>query len=312
VIASLVASLVATGLLLGGGRGVGWLLFGRLVAGVASGAGAAFSAGSAWLKELSPAGFGARRATIAMTAGFAASPFVAGVLAQWAPERTIVPYLPHLVFASIAIVLIGGQPDGSARTTTGRRRSAVLRDKRFRSVVVPLAPWVFGSAAIPLAFLPGLVQSRLGGRALLFAAVVGTLTPLAGIAVQSVARRLDSPERPTLLVAALGIVTVGMLVAALAAREASLTLIVAAALVLGAGYGCCQVFGLLEVQRLAPPDQLAGMTAAYQALSYTGFALPFVLASIAAVVAPQASLFALAGLAAVTLLATTRAAQRSR
>ena len=50
------------------------------------------------------------------------------------------------------------------------------------------------------------------------------------------------------------------------------------------------------------------MTAVYQALSYTGFALPFMLASAAGVIAPQAGLSALAGLAALTLLATTRAA----
>jgi hypothetical protein len=64
------------------------------------------------------------------------------------------------------------------------------------------------------------------------------------------------------------------------------------------------------VQRLAPPDRLAGMTAAYQALSYTGFAVPFLLASIAGAVAPQTALAALACLAALTLLATRRAARR--
>jgi len=167
---------------------------------------------------------------------------------------------------------------------------------------------VFGSAAIPLAYLPALVQHRLGGRALIFAAVVATLTALAGIAVQSLARRLDRGDRPTLLAGALGTVTVGLLVAAAAAAATSLPLIVLAALVLGAGYGCCQVCGLLEVQRLAPPGQLAAMTAAYQALSYTGFALPFLLAAVAGVVAPQTGLVALAGAAALTLLVTTRAA----
>jgi hypothetical protein len=50
------------------------------------------------------------------------------------------------------------------------------------------------------------------------------------------------------------------------------------------------------------------MTAAYQALSYTGFALPFLLAAVAGVVAPQTGLVALAGAAALTLLVTTRAA----
>jgi MFS family permease len=61
LVAALVASVFASGLLLIGGQGVGWLLAGRLVAGIASGS--AFSAGAAWLKELSleAAGRGGRR-----------------------------------------------------------------------------------------------------------------------------------------------------------------------------------------------------------------------------------------------------------
>jgi predicted MFS family arabinose efflux permease len=306
LIAALIASALASGLLMVGEDGVGWLFAGRLLAGVASGA--AFSAGSAWLKELSPGAAGARRATVSMTAGFAASPVAAGLLAQWAPAPMIVPYVPHLALAAMAIPLIAWQSESSARIPPAGGRAAVLHDRRFRSVVAPLAPWVFGSAAIPLAYLPSLVQSRLGSRALVFGAFVATVTALAGIAVQSLARRLDSGDGPRLLAAALGIVTTGLLVAAVAAATRSLALIVLAAIVLGAGYGCCQVCGLLEVQRLAPPDRLAGMTAAYQALSYTGFALPFLLASIAGVVAPQAGLAVLAGLAAFTLLSTTRAA----
>jgi hypothetical protein len=247
-----------------------------------------------------------------MTAGFAASPLAAGLLAQWAPDRTMVPYVPHLALATLAIALVARLPATSDRPAATGPRAAALHDQRFRSVVAPLAPWVFGSAAIPLAYLPGLVQSRLGGRALVFAALVAMLTALAGIAVQSLARRLDRGDRPRLLAAALGIVTFGLLVAAAAAATTSLALIVLAALVLGAGYGCCQVCGLTEVQRLAPHDQFAGMTAAYQALSYTGFALPFMLASVAGVIAPQAGLIALAGLAALTLLATTRAASLPR
>src|SRR3954468_6814718 len=74
LVAALVASVLASGLLLVGGQGVMWVFAGRLVAGIASGT--AFSAGAAWLKELSPDGTGARRATVAMTAGFAASPLV--------------------------------------------------------------------------------------------------------------------------------------------------------------------------------------------------------------------------------------------
>ena len=39
---------------------------------------------------------------------------------------------------------------------------------------------------------------------------------------------------------------------------------------MGFGYGVLLVFGLAEVQRLAPPEDLAGMTAVFQAFTYVG------------------------------------------
>jgi hypothetical protein len=302
--AALVASVLASSLLVAGGSSVAWLFAGRLVAGVASGA--AFSAGAAWIKELAPAD-GARRATVAMTAGFAIGPVVAGALAQWAPDPTVVPYLPHVVLAVVGVAIARAAPD----TATGGpavRRAAGLREPRFQQVVAPLAPWVFGAAAIPLAYLPGLVRDRVGDAALVFGAGVAALTALSGIAVQPIARRLDAPGRPRLLVGALALVVAGMLIAAGSAAASSMGLVVAAAVVLGAAYGACQVCGLLEVQRLAPPTALAGMTAAYQALSYLGFALPYLLAASAGAIAPASGLLVLAALAALTLAFTARAA----
>src|SRR5437763_15067548 len=95
---ALIISVLGSLLLILGGWAPGWLFAGRLIAGVASGA--AFSSGAAWIKELSgsarAANPGPRRATVAMTTGFAAGPLVAGLLAQWTPLPTLVPCLPHL------------------------------------------------------------------------------------------------------------------------------------------------------------------------------------------------------------------------
>ena len=43
---------------------------------------------------------------------------------------------------------------------------------------------------------------------------------------------------------------------------------------------------LLEVQRLAAPHDLAGLTAVYQAVSYLGFGAPFLLAAMYGAVSP--------------------------
>lgn len=303
VVRALLASMVASAVLIVAGPvGSGLLFVGRFVAGLASGA--AFSSGAAWIKELSPSG-GPRRVTVTMTAGFAGGPLVAGLLAQWAPEPTIVPYFPHLALLAIAIPLLAGVPEtssGSSRRT--RVSGAELRNRRFRLVVLPLAPWVFGSAAIALAYLPGMVTNSLA-----FTAVVTMLTALAGIAVQPAARRINGAT--ALIFCALGVVAVGLVVAAFAADQDSAALVVIAVLVLGAGYGLCQVCGLQEITRIAPPGALAGLTAIYQALSYLGFALPFVLAALASYFSVFALLIAVAGLAVATLVGTTLAAART-
>ena len=307
---TLVASVAATALLLAGGAGVGWLFAGRLLAGVASGA--AFSSGAAWIKELSAAGaaggHGPRRITVAMSVGFGLGPLVAGVLAQWAPEPTVLPYLPHLVLTAVAFPLVLRTPETHTAWTggslLGRFRIPALRGRRFRRVVMPLAPWVFGAASVALAYLPGVVRSRLGGHALIFSAVVTLLTAFSGIIVQPLARRADHPVRPRLLTTSLAIVVAGMLVAALAAATVRPALVIVAAVVLGAGYGCCQVCGLTEVQRLAGSHDLAGLTAAYQAVSYTGFVAPVPLAAAGRVVPAGVLLLAVAGLAAGTLVWT--------
>ena len=50
---------------------------------------------------------------------------------------------------------------------------------------------------------------------------------------------------------------------------------------MGVGYGISIVSGLLEVQRMAGHDDLAGLTGIYCSLTYVGFTLPVLLAALA-------------------------------
>jgi predicted MFS family arabinose efflux permease len=310
VLAALAASVVASALLLVGGHGVAWLFAGRLVAGFASGAG--FSAGAAWVRELSAGTIdggerGPRLATVAMTVGFGLGPLVAGVLAQWAPARTMLPYLPHLLLALAALPLVRRTPE--TRTSVaddGLLRIPDMSSRRFRTVVTPLAPWVFGVVAVGIAYLPGLVEHRLGDHVLIFCTLVTLLGAAAGIAVVPVARRVARGGSGHLLRTALAVVIAGLVVAAVAAAATDPLLILAAVVLLGAGYGCCQVCGLTEVQRIARPGQLAGLTAAYQAISYLGLVVAVPLAAVDRVVPPAVLLLGLAALAALTLVTTSR------
>jgi hypothetical protein len=321
---AVVVSIVATVLLMAGSRSLPLLFGGRFVAGVASGA--IFAAGTAWMKELSTAPFdpgsvedaGARRAAVALSLGFGIGPLAAGIAAQWAPDPLVTAYLPHLVIAVLALPLVWLAPETmTSRSPTSvagflrRLRVPSARHHRFVGVVVPAAPWVFAAPAVAFAVHPSLVSARTGGYAIVFAGAVGFLTLGVGVAVQPLARRLDRSGQLRGATLALALVIAGMVVAALAARTRSPVLVVLATLPLGAGYGLGLVSGLLETQRVAGPDDLAGLTAVYYALTYIGFGVPVLLAWLTAVASYPVLLCGLAVLAALSLITVRLQGRRS-
>lgn len=309
-------SFLASAVLMLGEHGVGWLFAGRLVAGLASGA--AFSAGAAWLKELSstpydtaPPGTGARRATVAMTTGFGAGPLAAGLIAQWGPLPAVSAYVPHLLLIVGAAVVTRRTPETRGRpvATDLPAGTAPHRDPRFLRVVLPLAPWVFVAGSVPIAFLPTLVASRLHGFGTVFGSVAVVVTCLAGVLVQPVAQRIAHDSGRRLLGVAMLTIAAGIVVAALAATLVQPALVLAAALVLGAGYGGGMVYGLAEVARIAAPHELARLTALFQAGTYVGFATPYLLAALQVLAPIGVLLLILAALALATLGWTTRNAR---
>ena len=156
VLASAVLSLAGTLSLVMAGDTLALLFAGRFLIGL--GSGAAFGAGTAWLRELSRPPFGnvtdhsaARRGAVAMTVGFAVGPLVSGVLAQWAPDPGVIPYLPHVVLMLAVLALVPAAPETVARGGGGAIPRALpsLRHLRFRRVVAPMAPWVFAALRWP-------------------------------------------------------------------------------------------------------------------------------------------------------------------
>ncbi|HEY1567136.1 MAG TPA: MFS transporter, partial [Solirubrobacteraceae bacterium] len=164
IVASAVFSLAGTLALVVAGHSVAPLFVGRFLTGV--GSGAAFGAGTAWLRELSRPPFGdatdhgaARRGAVAMTFGFAAGPLVSGLLAQWAGDPRVVPYLPHLLLMLAVLAVVPGAPETVVRGGAGATGRALpsLRQPRFYRVVAPMAPWVFAAPAVAFALLPTVV-----------------------------------------------------------------------------------------------------------------------------------------------------------
>lgn len=279
-------SLAASLALVAGAHSVALLFVGRLMAGVSSGA--VFAAGTAWLRETSlpPRGTAdrdatARRAAVAMTGGFALGPLVSGLLAQWAPASTTLPYLPHIALMSVVLLSLVKLPEtvevGSQRAV--RLRVPGMRAPRFRGVVVPMAPWVFAAPAIAFALLPSIVGAEHAADGIAVAAAITALTALAGVLIQPLARRLEAQAASNRAgIVGLLVLAGGLALAAVTAQAQQVWLLVPCAVVLGCAYGLCLVAGLVEVGRLAADDELAGLTAAYYALTYLGFAGPYLLA----------------------------------
>lgn len=283
------------------------LAIGRLLAGACSGV--VFSAATAWVAEVSESGAGARRAAIALSAGFGAGPFVAGLVAELAPHPLQVPYLAHVVLGVVALVLLlpvaGPRPDHVVLRPLVRF-PAVTRGRRFLLVVAPSAPWVFGCAAIAIAYLPGEIGGSHDGDLALVAVLAG-LTLGTGVLIQGVARRLD--DRRPLLAGQVGMVAclVGIALGVVAlATDARLLLLVVGP-ILGAAYGCVLVSGLRETERLSALDERGATVAVFYALTYLGFAFPYVLGALGGGIP---ALIAAGGVAAVCLVVVTLAGAR--
>ncbi|MGK2886728.1 MAG: MFS transporter [Rhodococcus sp. (in: high G+C Gram-positive bacteria)] len=265
------------------------LLFaGRVLSGIALGIGMAV--GGSWIKELSaldPAtadGTGARRAAMSLTAGFALGAGVAGVLAQWAPWPTHLAYAVHVIICIAAGIGMLSVAETRERAQKGRLiddlKITAAQHKRFLTIVVPLAPWVFGAASVAYAVLPSLMAERSGGYPIALSALMSVIALGAGFAIQAVGRRIDTPLAARGALVSLSILVLGMLLAAWAASELTIAAALIAAAVLGCGYGMALVSGLQEVQRIAGPDDLAGLTAVFYSLTYLGFAVPAILSAI--------------------------------
>ncbi|MCG7595460.1 MFS transporter [Mycobacterium sp. PSTR-4-N] len=264
------------------------LAVGRVFSGLALGL--AMAVGGSWLKELSAPPYGdgtagARRAAMSLTAGFGLGAAAAGALAQWGPAPTVLSYASNaaLAFAAAAVLTVAPETRERHETSSPWWADLVIPTaarRRFLRVVLPVAPWVFGAAGSAYAVLPALLTDRVPHAPIAFSALLCVVALGVGFGVQQAGRSLGA-DGPRGVPTALLLLAAGMVCAAWAAAALTVTAALIAAAVLGAGYGMALLAGLQEVQRLAGPDDLAGMTAIFYSLSYLGFGIPAALSLLA-------------------------------
>lgn len=272
-------SALASVVLMGASGSLAALYAGRLLQGVVSGA--VFSVGSAWLAELvEDPGAASRRATAAMSLGFAGGPLVSGLLGQWGPAPTVLPYMLHLALMGVALVAVPRVPE-TVLAPIGRGPMLHLgvpapARRAFLTFVVPVALCVFTFPSVSVTIMPLRLQEAMPGADLAVTGLVAGLTLGVGVLVQPLERRLGM-GRAAPVAAASGVAGLG--IGLLAAATGQPWVLLPAAILLGSGYGLGLAAGLTATQWLAAPEARGALVATFYALTYLGFSAPVILSA---------------------------------
>jgi MFS family permease len=288
----------------------------RFLQGVVSGV--VFSVGSAWVGELSLAsgeGAGGRRAAFAMTAGFSLGPLTSGLLGEFGPAPTVLPYLVHTALVAVGLAMALGLPE-TVDLVAARRSGHEHHTKvpliqpgdglLIATVLAPVAVCVYAFPSTVISAVPLLVDLPYGGVAV--TGVLAGVTLGAGTLVAPLQARLG---RWTAVVgSALG--AAGFATAALFATSGWLPWLILTAPLLGSGGGLCLAAGLTLTARLAAPTRRGALTALFLAIAYLGFAVPFLMAVAAGATSPVVPLAAAAGLTALLAVRLLPVARRGQ
>ncbi len=278
VIPFVVLSALTSLLFVGAGSSVGLLFLCRFLQGAVSGV--VFSVGTAWLGELvdGPAR-AARLTTAALGGGWAIGPLVSGVLAQWAPWPTVLPYLVHVALMIVGLTVLPRVPE--TLTTENRRVGAWLNlgvpaaaRWPFALVVLPVAVGVFTFPSTAVTVLPLLLTPTMPQIAVAITGFVAGVTLLTGVFAQPLGRRLGAVTAGPV---GLAIGAVGFGLSLVGVGLDAWPLLIPVALLLGVGYGLCLAAGLTMVGELASARHRGALTGTFYACAYLGFGVPLLL-----------------------------------
>ena len=311
---SMVLAALTSLLLIGAASSLPLLFAGRALQGAVSGA--VFTVGSAWVAELSLVGgdgAAGRRAAVAMTGGFSIGPFVSGLLGEYAPAPTTLPYLLHVVLVGIGLLAAARVPETVAlveRQDRVAQGPLVERADRvvLLTVLAPLAVCVYAFPTVVVSAVPLLVETD--APPVLLTGILAGLT----LGFGTVAAPLQRPLGSWTALAAVLLGVGGYLTAMAGASSGSPLLLLLSSLLLGSGGGLALAAGLAMTARLARPGRRGALSAVFLGCAYVGFGAPYVVAVAAEasrVEVPLAVAAGLAALLALRLLVATRRGQTS-
>ncbi len=216
--------------------------------------------------------------------GLTVGTLAGGALVSWAPLPTQLIYIALLALTTAELLILAAVPETAARKPGAA--SALIprvtipvaaRGPMLQLFPLNLASWALGGFYLSL--MPSLVAATTGVRSpFIGAAVVSALMLTGSIAVYAL-RRLSPPKlvRIASIWLSLGILAT---LAGMAAQSVLVMMI--GTVVAGIGFGAAYSGNLRTLLPLASIQERAGLLSAYFVCSYLSFALPAIVAGLAA------------------------------
>lgn len=259
------------------------LIAARFISGVA--VGMVTTTATAHLGELHqnhrPAASARRAQLVAVAAnlgGIGLGPLLAGLLAQFAPQPLLVPYLVVEALLVLALLALAATPETSApqgeRVTYRPQRIAVPRDLRGRFALAAVTGFVaFGVFGLFTSLAPGFLSQTLGEPSQALAGAVAFSVFAAAALAQIATRGLNIGRT---LGVGFPVLTAGLTVLAVGTWAANLPAFIIGGVLTGAGAGLVFKGALVTVVDVAPATSRAEVLAGFFVAGYAGLAVPVV------------------------------------
>lgn len=305
LVASLALSAVASGLIILGRNEFAWLMAGRVLLGIVSGAG--LGVGAAWLQEIMGKGNELKAALIATAVtygGFGSAPPISVLWEALGPAPLVVPFVLHIALAlgAIPAVLAVRETVNVAEVAARGPWRPALRlgvpagaRRGFGWYIAPLAVLVFAFPSTAFSLFPVLLSEAIPGREVLLTGISGTCTAWAGLAARPFLARV-SYRTAMGWGAAIG--TLGYLLGTIAFGTGAWPLVWPAAIVLGAASGIISAAGLTFVAEMTDDDNRGALASTFYLVAYLGMTMPLVISALSGPFGTTPVLIAITSLAA--------------
>ncbi|MFC7984205.1 MFS transporter [Streptomyces sp. NPDC057336] len=208
-------------------------------------------------------------ASCAMVFGAGLGPLLAGVLSETAPGPTVTVFVVEAVLLATAVLAVLRMP---LRRPEVRAKGAWIRvpgvprgnGRQLTLGIAVFAPGITATSFV-LSLGPSLLSGLLGTTSRIIAGAMAFVMFLAATGVQFAVQRL---KRRTVLTAGAACTTLSMIALIVAVHSSSVPVLIASALLAGAGQGMGQLGGLSLLNSNVPPQRLAEANAALSVGGY--------------------------------------------